>query len=96
MVSAIEIDSKKRTDEYALGCRIRAAVKTDDIIGRWAHKMGRRVQNDVRCHGALIQDAISWLQDKYPDPGADPQDKEDGPFRTACGIYGAAAATAAR
>eukprot|EP00959_Pyramimonas_sp_CCMP1952_P079663 1666116-Pyramimonas_sp.AAC.1 len=58
--------------------------------------MGRKVQNDVRCHGALIQDAISWLQDKYPDPGTDPQDKEDGPSRTACGLYGAAAATAAR
>eukprot|EP00959_Pyramimonas_sp_CCMP1952_P196845 4115935-Pyramimonas_sp.AAC.1 len=58
--------------------------------------MGRRVQNDVGCHGALIQDAIYWLHDKYPDSGADLQDKEDGPFRTACGLHGAAAATAAR
>eukprot|EP00959_Pyramimonas_sp_CCMP1952_P121542 2541461-Pyramimonas_sp.AAC.1 len=52
MVSTKEIGSKKRTDECALAldCRIRAVVKTDDIVERWAHKMGRRVQNDVRCH----------------------------------------------
>eukprot|EP00959_Pyramimonas_sp_CCMP1952_P300371 6282594-Pyramimonas_sp.AAC.1 len=58
--------------------------------------MGRKVQNDVRRHGALIQEAFSWLQDKYPDPGTELQDKDYGPFRTACGKYGVAAATAAR
>eukprot|EP00959_Pyramimonas_sp_CCMP1952_P224561 4695541-Pyramimonas_sp.AAC.1 len=58
--------------------------------------MGRKVQNDVRRHGALRQEAISWLQDKYPDPGAELQDKDYGPFRTACGKYGVATATAAR
>eukprot|EP00959_Pyramimonas_sp_CCMP1952_P107139 2239991-Pyramimonas_sp.AAC.1 len=96
MMSTNEIESKKRTDEYALDCRIRAAVETDDIIETWTHKMGRKVHNDVRRHGAIIQDAITGLHDRYPDPGADLQDKEGGPFRTACGLFGAAAATAAR
>eukprot|EP00959_Pyramimonas_sp_CCMP1952_P388029 8131509-Pyramimonas_sp.AAC.1 len=68
MASTENIASKRRTDEYALDCRIRAAVQTDDVIVKWAHKMGRKVQNDVRCHGALLQEAISWLQDKYLDP----------------------------
>eukprot|EP00959_Pyramimonas_sp_CCMP1952_P426617 8935077-Pyramimonas_sp.AAC.1 len=68
MASTENIASKRRTDENALDCRVRAAVQTDDIIEKWAHKMGRKVQNHVRCHGALIQEAISWLQDKYPDP----------------------------
>eukprot|EP00959_Pyramimonas_sp_CCMP1952_P095631 1998919-Pyramimonas_sp.AAC.1 len=50
MMSTDQIESKKRTDAYALDCRIRAAVQTGDIIEKWAHKMGRKVQNDVRRH----------------------------------------------
>eukprot|EP00959_Pyramimonas_sp_CCMP1952_P394562 8267095-Pyramimonas_sp.AAC.1 len=68
MVSTDEIESEERTDAYALDCRVRAAVETDDMIETWAHKMGRKVHNDVRRHGAVIQEAITWLQDKYPDP----------------------------
>eukprot|EP00959_Pyramimonas_sp_CCMP1952_P300455 6284325-Pyramimonas_sp.AAC.1 len=85
MACTDNIASKRRTDEYALDCRIRAAVQTDDILETWAHNMGRKVQNDVRCHGALIEEAISWLHDKYPNPGTELQCKDHGHFRTACG-----------
>eukprot|EP00959_Pyramimonas_sp_CCMP1952_P183993 3847073-Pyramimonas_sp.AAC.1 len=36
VASAENISTKRRTDEYALDCRIRAAVQTDDIIEKWA------------------------------------------------------------
>eukprot|EP00959_Pyramimonas_sp_CCMP1952_P019935 421041-Pyramimonas_sp.AAC.1 len=85
MARADNIASKRRTDEHALDCRICAAVQTDDIIEKWAHNTGRNVQNDIRCHGALRQGAISWLQDKYPNPRTELQDKDHGHFRTACG-----------
>eukprot|EP00959_Pyramimonas_sp_CCMP1952_P118662 2480530-Pyramimonas_sp.AAC.1 len=77
----------RRKDEYALDCLIRAAVQTDDIIEEWARNLGRKVQTDVRCNGALIQEAISWLQGKYSVPGTELQDIDTGPFRTACGIW---------
>ena len=67
--SADLIAKMRRKDEYVLDSRIRAAVQTDDIIEEWARNLGRKVQTDVRCKGALLQEAISWLQDKCTDPG---------------------------
>eukprot|EP00959_Pyramimonas_sp_CCMP1952_P081728 1707280-Pyramimonas_sp.AAC.1 len=78
----------RRRDEYALDCRIRAAVQTDDIIEEWARHLGRQVQTDVRREGALLQEAVSWLQNRYIDLGTELQDKDAGPFRTACGRFG--------
>eukprot|EP00959_Pyramimonas_sp_CCMP1952_P445462 9326688-Pyramimonas_sp.AAC.1 len=51
------IDMMRRRDEYALDCRIRAAVQTDDMIEEWARHLGRQVQTDVRREGALLQEA---------------------------------------
>eukprot|EP00959_Pyramimonas_sp_CCMP1952_P243317 5085984-Pyramimonas_sp.AAC.1 len=87
---------KRRRDEFALDCRIRAAVQTDDLIEEWARNLGRQVQTDVRREGALLQEAVSGLQNRYTDPGTELQDEDAGPFRTACGRFGIPVATAAR
>eukprot|EP00959_Pyramimonas_sp_CCMP1952_P173750 3630490-Pyramimonas_sp.AAC.1 len=72
------VATMRRKDEYALYCRIRAAVQTGDIIEEWARNLVRKAQTDVRCKGAPLQEAISWLQDKYTDPGTELQDVDAG------------------
>jgi hypothetical protein len=87
---------KRRRDAYALDCRIRAAVQTDDLIEEWARNLGRQVRTDIRRGGSLLQEAIYWLQNRCVDANAELQDKDAGPFRTARGKFGIPAATAAR
>eukprot|EP00959_Pyramimonas_sp_CCMP1952_P395084 8277783-Pyramimonas_sp.AAC.1 len=77
---------RRRRDEYAL----------DDLIEEWARNLGRQVQTDIRREGASLQEAISWLQNKYIDPGTELQDKDAGPSRNARGRFGISVATAAR
>eukprot|EP00959_Pyramimonas_sp_CCMP1952_P453470 9468293-Pyramimonas_sp.AAC.1 len=90
------LDMMRRRDEYALDCRICAAVQTDDIVEEWARHSGRQVQTDVRREGALLQEAVSWLQNKCVDPGTELEDKDVGPFRTARGRFGIPVGSAAR
>eukprot|EP00959_Pyramimonas_sp_CCMP1952_P151366 3167208-Pyramimonas_sp.AAC.1 len=51
-------DDKRTTDACALDCRIRAAIETNDLIGRWAHDLGRQGRADIRRQGAKLQGAI--------------------------------------
>eukprot|EP00959_Pyramimonas_sp_CCMP1952_P345321 7231794-Pyramimonas_sp.AAC.1 len=78
-------DDKRLTDAYALGCRIRAAIETDDLIEEWAHDLGRQGRTYIRRQGMELQGAIHWL---YPCVEAtELQGKDEGPFRSACGIF---------
>eukprot|EP00959_Pyramimonas_sp_CCMP1952_P043712 913621-Pyramimonas_sp.AAC.1 len=85
---------KRRTDAWALDCRIRAAVETEDLIEAWARDLGKLRRAEMRRQGMKLQDAVFFL---YPFvESTEIQDSDEGPFRSACGKYGAYVATAAR
>eukprot|EP00959_Pyramimonas_sp_CCMP1952_P263692 5514612-Pyramimonas_sp.AAC.1 len=97
LCAGVDYDHDKRQkDAHALDCRIRAAIETDDLIEEWARDLGKQVRTDIRRQGAKLQGALRWLQDKHEDGDTELQDKDEGPFRTACGKFGIPIATAAR
>eukprot|EP00959_Pyramimonas_sp_CCMP1952_P024000 502986-Pyramimonas_sp.AAC.1 len=51
-------NGKRLTDAYALDCRIRAAVETDDLIEAWARDIGRQGRAEIRRQDMKLQDAV--------------------------------------
>eukprot|EP00959_Pyramimonas_sp_CCMP1952_P388778 8145955-Pyramimonas_sp.AAC.1 len=85
---------ERQKDACALDCRIRVASETDDLIEEWACNLGKQARADIRCQGVKLQEAIYWLIPHVED--TEPQYKDEGHFRGACGKFGFIAATAAR